>query len=208
MPSVDMVIESWRSSSSSSRFHTLPPYCSPSASMNTAARSGPLRARCLLGRRRLAARQRGDDALDFVVAIVRRLRPWRSRRRSCSHWRTMATVSFGLRVGELADLLHRLGVDLALHLGDVDHLGGRRSAWPGWSRPRRSAARPRGRAAPASASAHRLVRRDDAAHQRAHHQEQHHEAEQQHDAELDRAHDVVLGELQHRQQAGRLVDAR
>ena len=48
----------------------------------------------------------------------------------------------------------------------------------------------------------------DALDQRADHHEQHHEAEQHHDAELDDVHDVVLGELQHAEQAGRLGDRR
>ena len=42
---VDMTIESWRSSSSSSSFQTLSPCFSPSASISTAARSGPVSLR-------------------------------------------------------------------------------------------------------------------------------------------------------------------
>ena len=42
VPSVDIAIDSSRTSSSSSSAQTLPPYCSPSASISTAARFGPL----------------------------------------------------------------------------------------------------------------------------------------------------------------------
>ena len=44
VPSVDMWIDSSRTSSSSSSDQTLPPYCSPSASISIAARFGPLTA--------------------------------------------------------------------------------------------------------------------------------------------------------------------
>ena len=42
VPSVDITIDSSRTSSSSSSDQTLPPYCSPSASIRIAARFGPL----------------------------------------------------------------------------------------------------------------------------------------------------------------------
>ena len=42
VPSVDITIESWRRSSSSSSAQIFPPCVSPSASMSTAARSGPV----------------------------------------------------------------------------------------------------------------------------------------------------------------------
>ena len=42
IPSVDIAIDSSRTSSSSSSDQTLPPYCSPSASIRMAARFGPL----------------------------------------------------------------------------------------------------------------------------------------------------------------------
>ena len=42
VPSVDIAIDSSRTSSSSSSAQTLPPYCSPSASISIAARFGPL----------------------------------------------------------------------------------------------------------------------------------------------------------------------
>jgi hypothetical protein len=42
VPSVDIWIDSSRTSSSSSWAQTLPPYCSPSASIRMAARFGPL----------------------------------------------------------------------------------------------------------------------------------------------------------------------
>jgi len=48
VPSVDMTIEISRSSSSSSWFQMLPPYCWPSASISTAARSGPVSLRLLV----------------------------------------------------------------------------------------------------------------------------------------------------------------
>ena len=94
-------------------------------------------------------------------------------------------------VGELADLLHRLGVDLALDLGDVDHLA---TVWLGHSalaapasrgrRPRPAAA-DAGQPSPSAPAARRFVGRDDAAHQRAHHDQQHDEAEQAHHHHLD-----------------------
>ena len=102
--------------------------------------------------------------------------------------------------------MHRLGVDLALHLGDVDQLRGGVGkqilavavgvAAVGQSRQR--AALQRGD----------LLGSQDAPDQRPDHHEQHHEAEQHHDAELDDVHHVVLGELQHAEQAGRLRDRR
>ena len=53
-----------------------------------------------------------------------------------------------------------------------------------------------------------FFRREDAANQRPHHEQQHDQAEQHHHGELDAAHDVVLGELQEVEPAGRLLDRR
>src|SRR5712672_166766 len=168
---------------------------------------GPLRPAQdapLLGRGRLPARQRGDDVLDFVVRLFG----------GCGHGGLGDLVQpvaddrrgfVGVAFGEFADLLHRLGVDLSLHLGDLDHLGG--LARLGLDDLVRDLRHARMVGKLRLGGAHRLVRSDDPAHHRAHHQEQHHVAEQQHDAALDRAHDVVLGELQHPEQARRLVDA-
>src|ERR1700722_7111617 len=127
VPSVDMVIESWRSSSSSSRFHTLPPYCSPSASMNTAARSGPVswRAFCPLVAWRLASAATTLSMLSELglAGCCAAMALYRDLGRLLVQ--PLADDGGGLvrvLVGEIAHLLHRLGVHLALHLGDVDHL--------------------------------------------------------------------------------------
>src|ERR1051325_81639 len=131
VPSVDMVMESWRSSSSSSRFHTLPPYCSPSASMSAAPRSGPESARFFCP----------DDwrLASAATMLSMSLVGWAG----CADIAVRSAVQVGglggllvqpladdgdgfvrVLVGEVADFLHRLGVHLALHLGDIDHLGG------------------------------------------------------------------------------------
>ncbi len=133
VPSDDITIESSRSSSSSSSAQILPPYCSPSASIRIAARSGPVslrpsacrlsagqggpdfavgRGRCALSPR-LAVRSRMHVGFSPVYAVA-----------SCSHWRMIDNGFVRVALGEVADLLHRLGVHLALHLGDVDHLRG------------------------------------------------------------------------------------
>src|SRR6202044_479851 len=51
-----------------------------------------------------------------------------------------------------------------------------------------------------------LLRLDDAAHERPHHDEHDHDPEQHHYQELDTAHDVVLGELEHADNPARLAD--
>ena len=118
----------------------------------------------------------------------------------------METVSFGLLLGQFADAMHRLGVDLALHLRDVDQLRGRiagicsglagRRGHGGGGIGRRGAVRRWPRPA--------ILGGQHAPDQRAHHHEQHDQAEQRHHAELDDVHDVVLGELQLAEPAGRL----
>ena len=53
-----------------------------------------------------------------------------------------------------------------------------------------------------------LVGRDDAPYQRAHDQQQNHQAKKEHHQHFDTAHDVVLGELQERHEAGGFADRR
>ena len=72
----------------------------------------------------------------------------------------------------------------------------------------RGAGRDRGHALRGCAHQPPLVGRQDAPHQRPHHEQQHHEPEQAHHGELDRPHDVVLGRLERCHPAGRLLDRR
>src|SRR5580704_3732548 len=120
-------------------------------------------------------------------------------------------------VGNLTHLLHRLGVDLALDLGKVDHLRcligvGLQRAAACDGRDRVEARIDRRTVAQHTARRQRrhgaLVRRDDAAHQRPHHHEQDDETKEAHHHHFDGAHDVVLGELERRQPAARLGDRR
>src|ERR1700730_11669545 len=110
-PSVDMASDSVRSSSSSSSFHTFSPWLSPSASISTAARSGPLRARPTpFSAWRLAnvATRSAISLCDLVLAMAVSgvLQPLSDHRDGLLR----------IALGELAHLLHRLGVDLALDL--------------------------------------------------------------------------------------------
>src|SRR6202034_150411 len=115
---------------SSSKLQILPPWCSPSASNRTAARSGPRSGR-LGGAACVALPARLASALAISLCAA-----------SCCFESFLFGAAMGLLrggavvqpwtddgnsfarifVGELADLLHGLGVDLALDLGDVDHL--------------------------------------------------------------------------------------
>src|ERR1700754_3625049 len=118
VPSVDITIDSSRTSSSSSSDQTLPPYCSPSASIRIAARFGPL-----------------------IGGPFGRLL-WRLASVAMTLWMPLALVVWGtsmsgrrfrqplthdrsglvrVALGEFADAMHGLGVNLALDLGDVDH---------------------------------------------------------------------------------------
>src|SRR5215216_438781 len=105
---------------------------------------------------------------------------------------------------QFADPVHRLRVDLALDLGNVDQLGGAAGAG--------NQGLPRPEFLPVGQSERRFGTRgndfgsQDALDQRADHHEQHHKAEQHHDAEFDDIHDVILGELQHAEQPARLHD--
>src|SRR4051812_12859296 len=127
LPSVDITIESWRRSSSSSRFQILAPCCSPSASIRTAARSGPVS--CLTGlvlsccRPASVATRLSISLLFFCATAMLR----QDSELGSFFVQPAANDRDGfvrVLVGKLADLLHRLGVDLALNLGDVDHGGG------------------------------------------------------------------------------------
>ena len=66
VPSEDITIEISRSSSSSSMLKILPPYCSPSASISTAARSGPVSLRRPVRDLR-AAGELGHQAADVLA---------------------------------------------------------------------------------------------------------------------------------------------
>ena len=160
-----------------------------------------------LGRRRMR-RRAGKLAKALAISLCAvscclascfadvRMRAWLIRRRRCRSAMTDDGNGFaGVFVGELADLLHGLGVDLALDLGDVDHLrrlARSRRPWRPWRhrRLRRLWRRPlpaaslrrRWTAMPQSA----LSGRDDAADQRAHHQQQHDETEHAHHQHFDR----------------------
>src|SRR6266542_1859266 len=105
-----------------------------------------------------------------------------------------------------ADPVHGLRVDLALDLGDVDQLCGAAGAGDeGLTGPEFSVwpvALDQGRCRFGQSGDD--IGSQDALDQWADHHEQHHEAEQHHDAELDDVHDVILGELQHAEQAARL----
>ena len=213
VPMVDMTIESWRSSSSSSSFQTLSPCFSPSASISTAARSGPVSLRPGPPAD-LAAGERRDEIGDLVGLVG-------CFCGCCGHGscpergvlEPLADDRHGLvriAFGELADLLHRLRVHLALHLRHVDHLGGlagrqgdRRRRQGGATAP----ATPACPAAPAAAgcgfsgvrmrrTSGRTTNSTTTRPSSAHH------------GELDRPHDVVLGQLQERHEAARLLDRR
>src|SRR6516164_2121665 len=127
-PMLDMATESSRSSSSSSMPQILAPYCSPSASISTAARSRPVSRRLPVGAGRLAsvdiaaARSRWASAGFFsgAFAIVKG-----SGCVGLIHPLADDGNGFArILVGKLTDFLHRLGVHLALNLGDVDLPGG------------------------------------------------------------------------------------
>src|SRR3954462_8228957 len=123
VPRLDICNDSSRTSSSCSRAQTLPPYCSPSASIRIAARRGPLIG-ADLGRPfwRLAsvATTLAMSTLSFCVVCGTAMSV-RGLRQPLAH----DGSSLGrIALGELADAMHRLGVHLALHLGHVDHLRG------------------------------------------------------------------------------------
>ena len=137
VPMVDIKMEIWRSSSSSSMPQILAPCCSPSASSSTAARSGP--RNWTLGRgaavaavpaRLASALVMSRRAVSLSAFIVDAVGHGCCRSGGGAFVEPLADDGNGLArilVGEFADLLYRLGVDLALDLGDVDHLRGR--AW-------------------------------------------------------------------------------
>jgi hypothetical protein len=79
VPSVDITIDSSRTSSSSSSDQTLPPYCSPSASISIAARFGP-------------------GIVSFGLA------PWR-----CARFEMTLVMSFALAVCGRAMVCHKFG---------------------------------------------------------------------------------------------------
>ena len=102
----------------------MPPYCSPSASISTAARSRPLSCRLPVGAGRPAsvdvAAARSRWASAAFLSGVGGMATDQAAYGSFIHWRMMETASLRFSSGEFADLLHQLSVDLALNLGDVD----------------------------------------------------------------------------------------
>src|SRR6516164_7552664 len=127
-PMLDMATESSRNSSSSSMPQILPPYCSPSASMSTAARSRPLSWRLPVGAGRLASVDTAAARSRWALARFLSGAGGMVNRSGCVRFvHPLADNGDGfarILVGKLADLLHRLSVDLALDLGDVDFPGG------------------------------------------------------------------------------------
>src|SRR5882757_1017401 len=212
VPRVDMWIDNSRTSSSSSKDQTLPPYFSPSASIRMAARFGPANG-LALGR---ALCRLASEAMTVVMSLVFEI---------CGTAMSVHRLLFaepltndgsglvGIALGEFAYPVHGLRMHLALDLGDVDQLrsSGVGKQWltgtAGLGSALRAAVGQRHSGACAG------QRRDDfrgqdALDQRTDHHEQHHEAEQHHDGELDAVHNVVLGELQHAEQAGGFGDRR
>src|SRR3954462_8576937 len=122
---VDMTMDNSRSSSSSSIPQILPPYVSPSASISTAARSGPVSWRaaavacacaCRLASVATRAAMSLFGDLCAAAAMVQKSR--------CTIVQPLTDDGDGfirIFVGQLAHLLHRLGMYLPLHLRDVDH---------------------------------------------------------------------------------------
>src|SRR5262249_35780384 len=124
VPSVDIASDSSRTSSSSSSDHTLPPYCSPSASISMAARRGPV-------------------TFSLGLPAWRAARPWITLVMSLALVFTCGTAMsgrlggftqpltdngdgfIGIAFGQFAHAMHRLGVNLALDLGDIDQMRGR-----------------------------------------------------------------------------------
>src|SRR5262249_2763442 len=158
----------WRNSSSSSRFQTLEPYCSPSDSMRTAARSGPVSAlagalACDCRLANVATRFSVSDGPGAAVAMIAQ-----SARGGVQPLTNDGECFLRVAFGELADLLHRLGVNLALDLGNVDHLrGGARRDFDGRIRCKDRGGR-RSAGQELAGFRRRRLRRDDAANKRAH----------------------------------------
>src|SRR6185436_20804763 len=128
-PSVDITIEIWRRSSSSSRFQILAPCCSPRASIRTAARSGPVS--CLVGFGLSCWRPASVAtrlSISLEVFFFAAMAMWRQDSRLGGIFVQPGSDNgdgfIRVLVGELADLLHRLGVHLTLDLRDIDHGGG------------------------------------------------------------------------------------
>src|SRR6202022_5072361 len=99
-------------------------------------------------------------------------------------------------LGQFADAMHRLRMNLALNLGDVDHLRGGVDVWNEVLAPRACglcAAVGQCRHRTCAAERGDILRGEDAPYQRSDHHEQHHKTEQHHDAEFDDVHNVVLG---------------
>src|SRR3954447_1215318 len=123
LPSVDIASDNSRTSSSSSWDQTLPPYCSPSASIRIAARFGPLMGGVLS---RLPWRW-ARVAMTLVISFEF----WPCAMSLTSRWCGVTQPLtnngggfVGIAFGQFAHAMHRLGVELALNLGDVDQLRG------------------------------------------------------------------------------------
>src|SRR5215217_1204335 len=189
VPSVDMTMDSWRSSSSSSSFHTFSPYCSPSASISTAARSGPVSWRpgplpCCAWRPASVATR---SAISVEWSLAGAGMAISSGRRVLQPLANDGDRLVRIAAGELSYFLDGLRVDLALHLRDVDRLGGlARVDLDLLGRPladgdggATAAGRERRHAARRDGSG-RVVGRDDAANQRPYHEQHHDQAQQRH----------------------------
>src|SRR5450631_178631 len=122
LPSVDIASDNSRTSSSSSWDQTLPPYVSPSASIRIAARFGPLMGAVFSRPLWRCARV----AITLVISVEF----WACvmfRSRCCGVTEPLTNNGggfVGIAFGQFAHAMHRLGVDLALNLGDVDQLRG------------------------------------------------------------------------------------
>src|SRR6202043_562995 len=163
--SVDITSDSSRTSSSSSICQILPPYCSPSASISIAARFGPG-----IFSRALPACRAPRVAITLVMSVE-----------FCACELAIRSLGglaqplanngggfVGISFGEFAHAVHRLGVDLALDLGDVDEIrraGKQRLARRGFCRLRLRKS--------AGQGCH-LLGSEDALDQRPHHHEHHH----------------------------------
>ena len=202
-----MVMESSRISSSSSSFQTLAAVLLAERQHQHGGALGPRNLSSLRAaacwRPASVASVRGDVVLGLGGHAVSTM--------SCSRFRLVQPVTddrdgfVRIAVGQFAHLLHRLGVHLALDLGDVDHASGSRSRPGIGARPRvpPPGAAPPGRGAGDGQCGRRcrpISGDEHAPHQRAHHQNRTTRPRKRHHAELDAAHDVLLGELQHQSQ--------
>src|SRR5205823_1964958 len=123
VPSVDIRLDKSRTSSSSSKDHTLPPYFSPSASISMAARLGPPSG---LGLGRPLCRF-ASEAMTVVMSLAFEVCGTAMSAHGLLFAEPLSNARSGLvgvALGEFADPVHGLRMHLALNLGDVDQLRG------------------------------------------------------------------------------------